>query len=106
MRRMSSLLALCAAVAALLVAGSIVAEDTPTASLPEPVVFNDEVRAPTCEQDVEADAETVLEESTALKFPIDCSVVLCPAPNCPPGTKAVILPGDCCFSCVPAGGGK
>ena len=33
--------------------------------------------------------------------PIPCSIVLCVAPDCPAGTKAVILPGDCCFTCVP-----
>lgn len=36
---------------------------------------------------------------------LNCSIVYCPAPDCPPGTKAVILPGDCCFSCIPFGGG-
>ena len=32
---------------------------------------------------------------------IDCSIVLCPAPDCAAGTTPVILPGDCCFTCVP-----
>lgn len=33
--------------------------------------------------------------------PIDCTIVLCPAPICPVGSKPVTLPGDCCPTCVP-----
>ena len=40
-------------------------------------------------------------EAAIVALPVDCSQVLCIAPDCPAGTKAVILPGDCCFTCVP-----
>ena len=37
------------------------------------------------------------------KPPIDCSIVLCPAPppTCPPGFKLGIPAGQCCPKCLP-----
>ncbi|KAJ7687958.1 GMC oxidoreductase-domain-containing protein [Mycena rosella] len=40
----------------------------------------------------------------AVPKPIDCSKVFCPAPHCPLGKTAEVLPGACCATCVKCSG--